>query len=359
MITLAIHTYEKALALRALLESHGISVELSDVIHNSKDFTSGVRVRIPEDQLPLALKIVEGDLTAGFIGKKILVPVDFSEHSFKAVGVAASLAQRLDCALQLLYSYIDPYIAGNVQFSDTLSYEIGESGAREQMKENSHKMMRNFTERVSRTMAEGVFPRIPIESVVLEGVPEDSIIEYAKTEFPLLIVMGTRGSEQKSRELIGSVTGEVLDEGRFTVLTVPDPIDKSMVQNPETILFLGNLDQDDIIALDTLYRLYPGVHAKVILSYYCRRRRVSESLALTALKRLKTYCENNFSRFDFEISSLPKPGDDQIERLAKDSSCSLLVIPNHHRNAFSRLFRPRIANKILFQTDFPMLVIPK
>ena len=47
MITLAIHTYERALALRSTLESHGIPVELTNVLHDSPEFTSGVRVRIP------------------------------------------------------------------------------------------------------------------------------------------------------------------------------------------------------------------------------------------------------------------------------------------------------------------------
>ncbi|MDE6277079.1 MAG: universal stress protein [Muribaculaceae bacterium] len=359
MITLAIHTYERALALRATLESHGISVELTDVLHDSPEFTSGVRVRIPEDQLPLALRIIEGDEASPAPGNYILVPVDFSEHSYKAVGVAAGLAARLSTPIKLLYSYIDPYIAGNLQFSDNLSYDIGESGARKAMVDNARLMMRNFLERVNRGISEGFIAKVKIKTDVVEGVPEDSIIELAHAERPSLIVMGTRGSEQKSRELIGSVTGEVLDEGRFAVLTVPDPCDASRLRSPENIMFLGDLDQNDIIALDTLYRLYPDIHATVLLSYMSRRRGLSEGAVREGLKRLKTYCDNNFSRFIFETATLRKPEEDTFENLAKAHGCTLLVVPNRHRNAFSRLFRPGIANRILFHTDLPMLVIPK
>lgn len=359
MITLAIHTYERALALRSTLESHGIPVELTNVLHDSPEFTSGVRVRIPEDQLPLALRIIEGDETTPAPGNAILVPVDFSEHSFKAVAVAAGIAARLETSIKLLYSYLDPYIAGNVQFSDNISYEIGESGAREAMEKNSRRMMHNFLERVHRGIRNGIIPKAKIESVVVEGVPEDAIIDYAREERPPLIVMGTRGAEQKSVELIGSVTGEVLDEGRFTVLTVPDPANHTLLQNPERILFLGNLDQNDIIALDTLYRLYPDSQAAVLLSYMARRRGPGQSSVENALRRLKTYCDNNFSRFSFETAALPKTPEDDFEELALSHKCSLIVVPNRHRNAFSRLFKPGIANRILFHADLPMLVIPK
>lgn len=359
MITIAIHTYERALSLRATLESHGIPVELTNVLHDSPEFTSGVRVRIPEEQLPLALRIIEGDESTPAPGNSILVPVDFSEHSFKAVTVAAGIAARLETPVKLLYSYLDPYIAGNLQFSDNISYELGESGAREAMEEAGRRLMHNFLERVHRGIADGLISKVKLESIVIEGVPEDAIIEYAKNEKPPLIVMGTRGSEQKSRELIGSVTGEVLDEGRFTVLTVPDPTEKDTLLRPDNILFLGNLDQNDIIALDTLYRLYPDIHASVTLSYMSRRRGLGETAVKAGLKRLKTYCDNNFSRFSFETAMLPKASEDDFEKLAEKHKCALLVVPNRHRNAFSRLFKPGIANRILFHTDLPMLVIPK
>ncbi len=44
-ITVAIHTYEKALALRSLLESEGIEVEFRNVNIEHPVHASGVRVR--------------------------------------------------------------------------------------------------------------------------------------------------------------------------------------------------------------------------------------------------------------------------------------------------------------------------
>jgi len=162
-ITVAIHTYEKAIALRSLLESEGISVELNNVNLEVPGFSSGVRVRIPEHDLPLALRIIENkELFAQPAGEQpvehtYLVPVDFSEKSFKAAEVAAHLAAQKGARLKFLYSYIDPYVDGNVQLTDTLSYEIGERGAREALGANAESLMRNFAERGARTGADMVY----------------------------------------------------------------------------------------------------------------------------------------------------------------------------------------------------------
>ncbi len=58
-ITVAIHTYDRAVALRALLESQGVEVEFRNVNIEHPVVSSGVRVRIRENDLPLALRIIE------------------------------------------------------------------------------------------------------------------------------------------------------------------------------------------------------------------------------------------------------------------------------------------------------------
>lgn len=59
LITVAIHTYEKASALRNLLESEGVPAVLQNVNLTQPVVSSGVRVRIRETDLPLALRIIE------------------------------------------------------------------------------------------------------------------------------------------------------------------------------------------------------------------------------------------------------------------------------------------------------------
>ena len=56
-LTLAIHTPGHAMALSRLLENHGLKVRLQKLVMTDTPITMGVRVRIRESDLPLALKI--------------------------------------------------------------------------------------------------------------------------------------------------------------------------------------------------------------------------------------------------------------------------------------------------------------
>ena len=59
LITIAIHTYEKAVILKTLLEREGIETVIHNVNLIQPVISSGVRVRIHERELPMALRIIE------------------------------------------------------------------------------------------------------------------------------------------------------------------------------------------------------------------------------------------------------------------------------------------------------------
>ena len=88
LITVAIYTYEKAQIIKGILENEGIPVAIQNVNLIQPVVSSGVRIRIRENDLPLALKILENspvfeDLlqnkTSENRENQILVPVDFSD----------------------------------------------------------------------------------------------------------------------------------------------------------------------------------------------------------------------------------------------------------------------------------------
>ncbi|MDE7136782.1 MAG: universal stress protein, partial [Muribaculaceae bacterium] len=88
LITVAIHTYDKAVALKNLLEHEGVIAVLQNVNLSTPVVSSGVRVRIKESDLPLALRIIENyDIFIDNAGtddehqKMVLVPIDFSDYS--------------------------------------------------------------------------------------------------------------------------------------------------------------------------------------------------------------------------------------------------------------------------------------
>jgi len=368
LITLAIHTYDRALAVRMLLEAEGIHVTLQNVNLEHPEVSSGVRVRIPVSDLPLALRIVENpDIFSGTVAhaitptshRTIIVPTDFSEYSLNAARVAIRLAAARKADLAFIHAYIDPRMSGSVQLSDNLTYDVVETEASEHLVAAANGRMNKFADLLRTMMKSGELPMARFSTEVVEGVPEEAVISYAKMRAPYLVVMGTRAAERKEKEMIGSVTAEVLDESRFSVLTVPEGMNPDNCQQPRNILFFSNLDQEDIIAMDTLYRYFPDAHSSVTIVHIPTRSRFTDRAAGRSALALSEYCRKTFNHFSFRsVPVTPKNALQELEKLQAENEYDLIVMPNRRRSALMRMFSPTLAHRILFQADVPMLVIP-
>jgi len=364
-ITVAIHTYEQAIALRSLLEREGVETQFRNVNIESPVISSGIRVRIKESDLPLALRIIENkeifaDPMATPLTSQhspIIVPVDFSSASVHAAEVAFSIAESHGAGIVLLHSYLDPYVAGNLQLTASGTYEYGDQNDRQQAFATAETRMRHFTSQIKDRIKSGMLPAVKFETCVVEGVPEDAITQYAKANNPFLIVMGTRGAKKKELEMIGSVTAEVLDKCRYSVLALPDPGDCEKKFTPNRILFFSNAGQDDILALDTLHRAFPRTAANVKITSIPGKKIDSAEQSLQALC---DYSSQNFKGYSFETA--PHALEDIIKQ-AKTceralSDFDMIVVSNKRKNIFSRFFSPSLAHRVLFAADVPMLVIP-
>ncbi len=368
-ITVAIHTYDKAIALRALLEREGLEVQFRNVNIEQPVISSGIRVRIHERDLPLALRIIENreifadpilPARQGDPALPVIVPTDFSDISLMATEAAFKIAASHDTSIMLLHTYIDPYVAGTMQLTDSLTYEIADANAREQVESAAKAQMRHLISRLKDMIKKGELPPVKFDTCVTEGVPEDAISEYAKANNPFLIVMGTRGAKRKELDLIGSVTAEVLDKCRFTVLALPEP--PSGVAAPfkvKNVLFFSNIEQEDILAMDTLYRIFPKAMAHVTIVNLPGKKRQLLRNSAEASNALRDYCTQNFRSYTFDVQDLNiTQAFAEFNRLEAENHFDLIVVPNKKKNVFSRFFNPSLPHKVLFSSDLPTLVIP-
>lgn len=374
-ITVAIHTYEKAVALRAILEREGIVVEFRNVNIEQPVVSSGIRVRIKESDLPLALRVIENreifDIPPQFTrtnpSQPIVVPVDFSGRSLAAAASAFFMAASHGTSIILLHTYIDPYVAGTLQLTDSMTYEITDMDTREQIHDTAEAQMRHFTGRLKDMIKRGEIPAVSFKTAIVEGVPEDAIAEYVRVNNPFVIVMSTRGPEKKELDMIGSVTAEVLDRCRIPVLSLPETGD-SVVSRMRfsNILFFSSLDQQDILAIDTMHRILSGpkaqpggVEPSVTIAVLPVKKRFMARNAKEPADALIDYCRQNFKGMKFSIVQIGCENTvSDMKALADDNPFDLIVVPNKRKNILTRLFSPTLARRILFVAREPMLVIP-
>lgn len=372
LITIAIHTYEKALPIKQLFEREGIYVELNNVNLSAPVVSPGVRIRIRESDLPLALRIIENieifdipslEENKGLTGT-ILLPTDFTTYSDVAATMAFCLAQQLGLSIKFLHAYIAPEVNRGIQLTDSYDYQLSDMEARQALHDESDRLMQEYLVKIRERIKDGSLPGVKFSATVVEGIPEEAIIAYARENHSQLIVMGTRDAEKKENELIGSVTAEVLDSCRTPAFTVPENVDPDLLAKLEKIAFICNLDQEDMIALDALNRLFPNKSLDVTLVHIpgkherLQPRGRAERVEKAQLALLD-YCRQQYPRNKFSMETLRLENFvDDLGNVISQIPFHLICVPNKKRNVFARVFNPSIAHKILFRADIPMIVIP-
>jgi nucleotide-binding universal stress UspA family protein len=139
--------------------------------------------------------------------RRIVVPVDFSDHSARAVDMAEELAKQLDASIELIHVIEMPAIS-------MAPYDIGiPSTFFAELRESAQQKLTELEQQVSgRGLTVSARLGEPPAAVAIE--------ELVKELDADLVVMGTRGNTGLKHILLGSVAERVLRHVPCPVLTV-------------------------------------------------------------------------------------------------------------------------------------------
>lgn len=139
--------------------------------------------------------------------RAILVPVDFSEHSERALAWAAELAARLGARLHVLHSYLDlpaKMLERNVWIAEEVWDRIREEDGR----------------RIEALRAKWVPDDVAVEIHQSPLVASEAIEAHARDLGVDLVVMGTRGNSGLKHVLLGSTAERTLRSAPCPVVTI-------------------------------------------------------------------------------------------------------------------------------------------
>ncbi len=364
-ITLAIHTYSFAADLKQLLEKNSIDVRLENVDPDCTRTACGVRVRIPREQLPQALTIVEHQNTISpsvvemefkDVNNKILIPVDFSESCMNACKIAFVFAGKLGLHPVILHVYATPYYDASLSSNDGFALDISDAEVRKNLEAAAKYEMKKFCQRLNEEMKSGNIPTLRYSTLLNEGMPEEAILNFTRQSPPDLVVMATRDADKRSRELMGSVTAEVLDNCRVSVLAWPVSAPFTSLPQLRKSIFFCNIDQNDLLAMDMYVRLFDSAPLDVTLVPVNEKAGSKLKGRLNAL--LEYFCRNypqcTFSTFMVDVSSMRE----KLLPYVEQHDIKMLVVPNKKKNILARLFNPGLAHRVVFEADMPLLALP-
>ena len=147
--------------------------------------------------------------------KKIIVPIDGSEHSDRALNYALGLAEKYSAEIKLL-SVAQPVVATGPMFLTQPMLSPASTAIYVKEIEAAHeKMLAEAFKKAKETK-----PNINISKQLVNGRPADKIVEITNKGKFDLIVMGSRGTGGIKEFFLGSVSDRVADETRCPVLLV-------------------------------------------------------------------------------------------------------------------------------------------
>ncbi|MCP4399264.1 MAG: universal stress protein [bacterium] len=286
--------------------------------------------------------------------KKILIPIDFSEHSEFAAKQGISLAQQFKATVFFLH------VGDNAERS-----------ARRLSKFLQHKI--------------GFEMPVPVKKLVAQGQPVNVILAAARRIHVDCLVMGTRGSSGLKQLVLGSVSEKMLRQSEYPVLIL-----KKREHSSEEYMFPQIRNTHDVFQADKILvplDFSPASkqalhHALSIASRYS-----ATVYALTVFdKKLKEYGDDRekhttvivrgekirlwqkfpellqkiqYNSSQTRLKRMLLPGDPftKIEGIVEKKEIDLIVMGTHGKSGFENLLVGSVAGKVLRSIDCSVMTV--
>lgn len=277
---------------------------------------------------------------------KILIPVDFSDCSIKAVNFAAQLSKYVPTHLDLLNvqegtgSLYTDYVGLNKEFNQSLIAE-------------AKKKLEHLQAQLG--LSEGVV----VDTHLVTGEVRETIIAEAAKLGSHLILMGTSGASGVREILIGSQTASIIGASKIPVLAIPNEYEW---KKPEKILLTTNHFEKDSAILDTVFQLANTLNAKVEAAVFTSES--SDDAATIILNTHEISAYERFLRDEYKQSNLVaahlagKNLEDTLSNYIRQNGVDMLVMITYKRSFLKRIFNPSQTRRMSYHVKIPLLAIP-
>lgn len=281
--------------------------------------------------------------------KKILVPVDFSEPSKKAVNYCLSLCMEFKA--RLILAHITPY--------DALAYLTAKGSLLE-------------------LIPAGYREKLDFEIIVKGGDVRQELLGIVKDKDIDLVVMGSRGRSYFERMLLGSVTERMLRKLHVPILTVShlDPKKELHAPGPvplRKLLYATDLAEGSEAGLEFSIRLARGLDAHLTVVHVLQAMDTAvlglEGVGIGPdyISEIRAQAGERLNKLVALVSdgTVPittvlaegVPCDAIIELTAKHKA-DLVIIDLHEKGRLERALLGATAERVIRGAPVPVLSLP-
>lgn len=265
---------------------------------------------------------------------KILIPVDFSDNSLRAMEYGLKLAEEFSSSVTLLYSY-EGYQPGNVMMS-----------MRKLLEEEAQIEMKNVL-----SHAKEIAPTMKLHPLVVRGQAAHEIVQTAKDNDYDLIVMGTNGASGLTEIFIGSVANEVIKQTKLPVIVVPVGYTYSSLKT--IVLSLSDDLIKDPVVVAPLTNLITQTGANLEVYHFGRKEEKTEDLA----ENLDILDKMTDSSVTYAYDTDKKGINTRIRDFAEEKQADLICLLRQKHNFWANLFGKSVTSRQTFHSSIPLLIL--
>lgn len=360
LIEIANETYTSALVLQSYLESNGIKCYLKNINLVQPNVSDNVRVQISESDAEKAIRLLaayrfykKGETQP----RKILVPIDFTEHSKNAAYFALKLAFVYGAELKLLHVFNSP-VVDMIPFTDAASIQIDVDISYQILQKNAKEQLLKFFSKLRKYADENGMEKLKLGYSLREGFASYGIIDMCRRYKPGMIVMGTKSQGFRSTELVGSVAAEVVRDTKTPLLVIPEHASLKDLSEVKNVLYATRFDDADYTAIRKLVAIVSGFNVNLVCA------NVSDDpenpLIQAKMSSLKTYIKKVVKKVEVDFDIIKgKDTAEAFKGYISGKNIDLLALTMHKRGLLERIFNPSLTRKLLSDADIPLLIFPE
>lgn len=368
LITLATYSYSRAHLLKSRLESEGVECFLKNLNLIQSAVGGGVKVRIKANDLTKALHIIEElelsyaqeDFEKAFPLQKIevnriLVPIDFSEFSPRLCEYAMNIAKKFNADILLFHTYFASAIE-TVPFSDSYTYNATVIEVLSEVEKNAKAKLKELYYDVRNKLEEEKIEGIEVDYSLSGGTASSEILNLCDTYQPDLVIMGSRGESAGTKNLLGSVVSNVIEEAEAPILILSDQREHIDLDKIENIMYATNFDKADFKAMANLKYITKPYDMSIHCVHFDDMEE-DNTMDNHQMEILKKYLKKTLG--DTKVSCAIIPMEEkrkEIEKYVEENEIGMIAILARKHNLLERLFFGKMSRKLFIKTHMPILV---
>ncbi len=285
--------------------------------------------------------------------KKILVPVDFSEHTDITCSYALKLADAYQAELMLFHTYFDQIILTDTTFPDSMNMNaVYNEELIQEMHSQAEVNMKKLKEALEIRISEEKIKNVQLKSTIVGGDIEMELKMVCGEYLPQMVIMGTRGLG-RNVNVWGRVSTYIINHAKVPVLTVPEIKTFMGFQN---VMFAADLSEGNEASIRNILALLKPFNTSLYVVHF-QTAKDGEEQKMEALKaNFKNLEQKGVIRFD--LVGVTDDNQKALDDYVASNGIEIISFQPHKRSVFYNLFTKNITKKNLFSTNIPLLAIP-